>query len=219
MENKTNEPTMPEPVAGIAAQMAGFPAPWCLCGGWAVDSWLERMTREHGDVDISVFAQDQAPLFKHLQGWQLLAHRPDWSPSENEQWWDGRRTLPAGTHIHARGPDYAGPMPVGGLARSEDGFMVEFYIDERAGDDWILSRQPWITFPLEDAIVGSAWGIPVAAREIVLLFKARDLRRRDVLDFQALLPQLGDGQREWLREAISRLGHPWLSDLARKGGA
>jgi hypothetical protein len=107
-------------------------------------------------------------------------------------------------------------MPPGGLARSEDGFWVEFYLDDRSGDDWILSRQPSITFPVRNAIAEAAWGLPVVAPEILLFFKSRDMRRRDRLDFQALLAHLTQTQREWLHDAVSRLGHPWLNDLARK---
>jgi len=123
---------------------------------------------------------------------------------------------PAGTHIHARGPEAAGPMPPGGLARSEDGFRVEFYLDDRSGDDWILSRQPSITLPVRNAIAEATWGLPVVAPEILLFFKSRDLRSNDMLDFRELLPPLTPTQREWLHDAISRLGHPWLNDLARK---
>jgi hypothetical protein len=47
--------------------MSSFPAPWALCGGWAIDAWLGRQTREHGDVDVSVFLQDQRALFEHLR--------------------------------------------------------------------------------------------------------------------------------------------------------
>jgi hypothetical protein len=61
-----------------------------------------------------------------------------------------------------------------------------------------------------------AWGIPVAAAEIVLLFKSRDLRPNDVHDFQALLPLLTPSQRDWLHTAITSLGHPWLNDLANR---
>jgi hypothetical protein len=52
------------------------------------------------------------------------------------------------------------------------------------------------------------------APEVLLFYKSLDLRRRDKLDFAALAPQLTDGQRAWLREAIAAIGHPWLAELA-----
>jgi hypothetical protein len=49
---------------------------------------------------------------------------------------------------------------------------------------------------------------------VLLFFKARDLRRRDKLDLAALLPHLTQEQREWLRSAITLLGHPWQRELS-----
>lgn len=192
--------------------MASFRAPWALCGAWALDAWLGQITREHGDVDISVFAPDQRSLFEHLRGWQLLPH----GPSVGEDYadaWDGRWLEPP-SHIHAR-PDTGDALPSDGIAKEEQGFRVEFQIDDRSGDDWVLHREPRITFPVRDAITESAWGLPVVVPEVLLFFKARELRRRDKLDFAVALPHLSPQQLEWLRDAISRIGHPWLSELSR----
>ena len=64
----------PELVARVAAVMAGYGKPWCMCGGYAVDAWIGRETRDHGDLDVSVPVQDQRAIFEHLRGWQLIAH-------------------------------------------------------------------------------------------------------------------------------------------------
>ena len=195
--------------------MSSYTAPWYICGGWAVDAWLGRITRDHGDVDVSVFVQDQRALFEHLDGWQLLAHDPAWSPSENTAWWDGRRDLSATTHIHARPPELSGAVPEQGIATAEEGFNLEFYLDDRDGDDWTLLRDPPVSIPISDAVKTSPWGVPAAVPEVLLFFKSRDMRRRDKLDFGALLPGLTREQRAWLRDAIARAGHPWLSGLDR----
>ncbi|MGH7621290.1 MAG: nucleotidyltransferase domain-containing protein, partial [Gemmatimonadaceae bacterium] len=205
---------VPDAVARIAGAMRGFAPPWALCGGWAVDAWLRGITREHGDVDLSVFVQDQRALHEHLRGWQLLAHEPGWAPGTHDQWWDGEHRLSASTHIHARPPERTGPMPKYGIATDEDGFYVEFYLDDRVGDDWVLSRDAPIRVALRDAVRQSQWGVPAVSPEVLLFFKARDLRRQDKLDFAALLPRLTDAQRGWLGEAIALVGHPWLANLS-----
>ncbi|MEX0782683.1 MAG: hypothetical protein WD557_08535 [Dehalococcoidia bacterium] len=209
---------VPEPVAALAAVMATFPAPWALCGGWAVDAWLGRETREHGDVDLSVFVQDQGALFEHLRGWQLLAHDAAWQPNERDGWWDGHQLLNHPSHIHGRPPEMSGAVPPDGIATTEDGFWLDIQINERAGDEWLISRDPLMSMPLRDAVTTSPWSLPTVVPEVLLAFKARDLRRRDKLDFEALLPRLDQGQRQWLREAISRMGHPWMGALSRTGG-
>jgi len=208
---------VPEPVARVADLMSTFGPRWALCGGWAVDAWLGRETRDHGDVDIAVFIQDQRALFEHLPGWQLLAHDPVFnvdSPGTNAEWWDGRRRLHDPCHIHARPPEFSGPMPEGGLAWAKDGFTLEFYLNDRSDDEWLLSREPRVSMPLQQAVRRSAWGVPALVPEALVFYKAADLRRRDKLDFAALLPELTDEQRDWLRNAISLVGHPWSAQLS-----
>ncbi|MGH2610300.1 MAG: nucleotidyltransferase domain-containing protein, partial [Tepidiformaceae bacterium] len=207
--SETATPEVPQPVAVLATVMEMFSAPWALCGGWAIDAWLGRETREHGDVDLCVFVQDQRALFEHLSGWQLLAHDATWTPKENDEWWDGRALLNQPSHIHGRPPDRSGPVPADGIATIEDGFWLDIQIADRSRNDWLISRDPLISMPLREAVATSPWGLPTVVPEVLLAFKARDLRRRDRLDFEALLPRLDQQQRDWLRDAISLMGHPW----------
>ena len=204
--------------------MSSFRAPWALCGGWAVDAWLGRQSRDHGDIDVSVFADDQRTLFEHLPGWQLLAHDPD-RPAGNGEWWDGRRHLNAPAHIHSRPPELSGAIPKDGIATAEDGFTLEFQINLREGDEWVLSREPRMTMPLQRTVRQSDWGLPTLVPEAVLFYKAtayfgveefKDRRAQDEPDFVALLASLTKRQRDWLREAISLVhpDHPWLAQLS-----
>ena len=188
--------------------MSTFRPRWYLCGGWAVDSCLGRQTRDHADLDFSVFQDDQQAIFDHLAGWQLIGHDDNVADDSSESW-DGRRlNLPA--HIHARSHDS----------------HLDIQVNERSGSDWILSREPLITLPLRQCVQQSAWGLPTVGPEVILFYKAnpprwRDglrpaLRRRDERDFLALLLHLTEEQRYWLREAISLVqpGHPWLPQLS-----
>jgi len=194
--------------------MSTYGPMWSLCGGWAVDAWLGRQTREHGDIDVSVFAEHQHALFDHLAGWQLLAHSPD-APGHDGEWWDGRRRLNHPSHIHARPPERSGAVPAGGIATAEDGFTLEFQIDGLFGDEQILNKEPRVSLPLGRAVRLSPWGLPALVPEALLFYKSKDLRRRDKLDFLALVPHLTDEQRDWLRTAISLVGHPWVAQLSR----
>src|SRR3990170_1215220 len=133
---------VPEPVAPIAELMSAFRAPWALCGGWAVDAWLGQLTRDHADVDISVFADDQRALFDHLAGWQLVAH----DLNDTHQPWDGRH-LDLPNHIQAR-LDAAQPLPDRLDAPAQQGFSLDIQLNERSGGDWIFSREPRVTMPL-----------------------------------------------------------------------
>jgi hypothetical protein len=217
---------VPEQVSRVADVMAKFPAPWALAGGWAVDAWLGRVTREHGDVDIAVF--DQQALYKHLAGWQLIAHQDGKENQGVADLWDGRPLVPP-AHAHGRSPEESGPLPErfdeagNRIVFPEDGFWFDAPFCERSGGDWVLNAEPRVTLPLAECIRQSALGLPTVAPEVILFFKAtlyvgtkNHLRPTDEADFVALLPLLTDGQCESLREMVSRVydgEHPWVGRM------
>lgn len=204
---------VPAPVARVADGMATYRGDWSICGGWAVDAWLGRLTRDHGDVDIAVFQDELDRLFEHLDGWEVIAHDPNVAGNTSERWNGRHLDLPG--HIHARLPEANRPVP----DRLDDpagaGFGLDIQIVERSGGDWIFSREPSITAPLQRCVRESAWGLPTLCPEAILFYKASGfVRRRDELDFLALLPHLTAEQRDWLRNAISLVGHRWLPRLS-----
>lgn len=199
---------VPDPVARVADVMSTFSGWWALCGGWAVDERLGRVSREHHDVDIVVLHDDQRAIFEHLAGWRRIAH-DDSVPDATQEPWDGRQVdMPAHLHIHA-----------------QDGFEFEVNFVERSGGDWVFSHEPRVVRPLDDCVHQSAWGLPAVAPGAVLFYKAQmpqwragprfEARPHDLADFQALLPTLTGEQREWLRDALALVepGHPWLTEL------
>ena len=200
---------VPAAVAPIAELMSSYPAPWALCG--AVDAWLGRQTRDHGDVDIIAFVQDQRSLLEHLRDWQLVAHDARVSGDTPEPWRGRPLELPA--HIHAR-LDTGEDLPARGPLLPDQGFSLDIQLNDRRGGEWVLSQRPRMSIALPNSVHRPTAGLPTVVPEVLLFFKALDLRRRDRLDFLALLPHLRGEQRDWLRDAISLVGHPWLSQLS-----
>jgi hypothetical protein len=194
--------------------MSSYPRPWALCGGWAIDAWLGRLTREHGDVDLSVFDADHKELFGHLDGWQLIPHSSVIDDGSTGLWDGGR--LPVPSHIHARAPQDAGPLPEDGVCEPAKGWWLDIQIDAAEGDAWVVRREPLITARLADAIRPTPWGAPAVTPEVLLFFKAGLPRRRDWQDFVAFLPHLDGAQIAWLHDAIGRAypEHPWIDALA-----
>jgi Aminoglycoside-2''-adenylyltransferase len=210
---------VPELVARVADVMADYGKPWCMCGGWAVDAWIGKQTREHGDMDVSVLVQDQRALFEHLRGWQLIAH--DFAtpgaqsrvevPGATSRLWDGTHRIETSGHLHAR---LASGEPIPEILGPESGFWLDILFNDGSSEDWIVSRDPFISVPMPQAVQHSRWGLPTAAPEVLLFDKSKYLRWRDKLDFIRLLPRLRDEQRAWLRDAIERVGHPWVTELS-----
>src|SRR5436309_9760576 len=88
------------PVLEVARLMRGFPRPWYIAGGWAIDIFLGRETREHDDIDVSVLRNDQAKLRTHLAAWAF------------EQVVDGRAASVARRGM-AQSPGSRGPRDFG----------------------------------------------------------------------------------------------------------
>jgi len=224
----------PEPVAHIGEVMSTFQGTWALCGGWAVDVWLGRQTREHADIDITVFHDDQRAIFEQLAGCHMIADdiEPDASPDRPP--WDGhvldaehRWTWPqTPAHIHARPPGEANLTALRAWTnppydKATDDLNLEVMINERAGPDWLLNPEPRIARPIDLCFRESPAGLPTVVPEVLMFFKATAYwgqyqgtypRAADEADVRALLLQVGEDQRRWLGEAISLLvpDHPWL---------
>lgn len=192
----------------VAELMSTFRPWWALCGGWAVDAWIGEQTRDHVDIDIVTFVDDQRAVFEHLSSWNLIAHDAIVDQETTEPW-DGRRlVLPAHVHAHSDGD-----------------LELEVLINERAGEDWVLSAEPAIAVPVSRATARSPWGIPTVVPEILLFYKGTAYfgdvemtkrRSHDDVDFETLRDRLARDERTWLRDSISRLypNHPWLERLS-----
>jgi hypothetical protein len=204
--------SVPEAVAYVRDLLVGFDAPWFLCGGWAADAWLGRQTRDHGDVDITLFHHDQHAIFEHFSGWALVAHDPD-VPDDTTEPWNGRHLdLPAHIHVPTLGSPLASSSAV-----THSAFEFELMLNAVSGGRCVLDADLNVTVPLERCLQPSPWGLPTAAAEVVVFFKAGGdlMRDRDEQDFLALLPTLSEAQRSWLRVSLGKLrsDHPWLPHL------
>jgi len=177
--------------------MRGYPAPWAVAGGWAIDLALGVVSRAHADVDLAVFRDDQRLLRAHLVNWRWeYAEDGVLVPWHHEQW----LALP----IHEL------------YATSAAGLRIEILLNERDGDDWLFRRDPRVRLPLARAIVTSSSGVPALAPEVALLYKSKDPRSTDQADFAAAAPRLEASARQWLSDALGECygEHPWRAALA-----
>ena len=78
----------PYPPAEAAAVFAAYDRPWWLAGGWALDAFVGRTTRAHGDIDVAVLARDRDAVRALFAGWDLLrnAHCVWCRPAPGEPW-------------------------------------------------------------------------------------------------------------------------------------
>ena len=53
--------------ADAARLVAGYPGPWWIAGGWAIEAFTGA-GRHHGDLDLEVMRSDLPLLRRHLAG-------------------------------------------------------------------------------------------------------------------------------------------------------
>jgi hypothetical protein len=192
------EPEWPWDPLGLddaVALMEGFPGPWWVAAGWAIELYAGRAVREHRDVDILVLRDDQAAIRSQLPEWDVrIAHA-----GRLEPWPRGARIELPRSGLWARN-DPSGP------------WQLQFLLAERDGGDWWFRRDPAIRLPLDEIGLRSAGGIPYLRPELSLLFKSRDPRPQDAADFDAVLPLLDVTARSRLGAWLP-VDHPWRTRI------
>ncbi len=188
-------------IENVATLLAPLPVTWGFCGGWAIDLFLNCITRQHKDVDIAVWRTDQKLVFDFLRqkGWTLeLAEDGQLIPLPEDEY----ISLPFHT-VWCRNTNY-----------SPD--FLEILLNEAEEDKFLFRRDPSIQCPRSQAFMMSQSGLPILAPEIALLYKSKSPSRpKNRADFQTALPALNTSQRQWLAQALYKLSpeHEWLEDL------
>jgi hypothetical protein len=185
----------------IASLLHNFQCRWGVAGGWALDLFLDRVTREHQDIEVAIFREDQLVLQEYLsfRGWSFdYVHEGQLS------------TWPIGESVR---------LPIHEIwCRAQSGPVrrLEVLLNEREADTFVFRRDSRIVAPVSRTFVRSNSGIPVLAPEIVLLYKSKHaLQPKEQLDFSNALDALDTERREWLFAslALDDPGHVWLQEL------
>lgn len=191
-----------EDVIQAAKLLEDYDRPWAVCGGWAIDLFLNRATRSHKDVDFAVLRKDQLSIQEYLssRGWTLeKAVSGELIPWQMGEWLN----LPVHT-IWCKNPK-----------ASPD--FVELLFNEVNDANFHFRRDASITLPLEKMIVLSASGIPILAPEIVLLYKSKNVEASPYVgEFKKVSPYLSSEARDWILAALRKLyaNHVWLEDMS-----
>lgn len=172
---------------------------WAIAGGWAIDLWLGRQTREHHDVEVVVLRDDQVRIHElAAAGWELGCIDPLGS---------GWRTL--------RDEEVILPPSFQLKARSASG-EFDIFLETTDDDEWIFRRDRRVHRNLESVRLTTAPGIPVVAPEVHFLYAAKEPGPKNEHDFSTALPLLGHEAARWLSDglAVVHPGHHWLDALA-----
>ncbi|MFP5115201.1 nucleotidyltransferase domain-containing protein [Bacillaceae bacterium C204] len=185
-----------EQCQSITSLMAGFNKTWGIAGGWAIDHFIGKETREHKDIEIAVFRKNQLYLKDYLKEWEFKKV----IKGEFHSWENEFLELPV-HEIHA--------------SNKLNGAKIEILLNETKDNDWKFRRDLRISYPLTSVWSYSETGIPYLNPEIVLLYKVKNTREKDHQDFMTIKDYLDIEKKQWLRYAIElhEPKHKWLQYL------
>lgn len=173
------------------------PARWWLAGGHALELFVGRSWRAHGDIDAGILRSDEARVFGALRGWEIhTAH-----DGELRRLAPGEPTPRDVDSVWCRRPGAGEP------------WRFQLLLDPSDAGHWLFRRDPSLRVPLDELVTRAGDGCPCLRPEIQLLFKARHTRPKDEADFAVVAPLLSGPAHQWLRDALARVhpSHPWLA--------
>jgi len=181
--------------------MSGFSKPWCIAGGWAIDLAIGSKTREHKDIEIAVFRRDQLSLQNFLHGWEFRKCIPG-SEGLMQDWLDAEYLELPVHEIHA-------------FNLNSELKEIEILFNECDELAWFYRRDHHVTFEICKLIIKTDDGIPYLHPAVNLLYKSKNTNENDERDFEHVVNNLTIGDRNWLRESISKdlPNHKWLNKL------
>ena len=207
---------------------------YAVCGGFAMDMFVNRATRKHTDYDITVFNEDRTAILNFMlgQGWNIYQHVWDGKGTDhlvaiNSADDEIARTVfcvwavkPDCTLMTIEPKDsekglYSWKSKSGEHTKCD---FIEICFDTKEGDNFICNAEKGITRPLDKAILYND-GIPYLAPEINLYFKAHPVYMawpKTIVDYYHSAHLLNDESREWLINALKTTfpdGHEWIDRL------
>ena len=189
----------PLSVPEVEKLFSNAPFSWGLAGGYAIEQFVGTPIRDHGDIDVIVYRDQQLELQRWLSDWHLYAADP---PGTLRPWKESEY-LPYGIH------DIWGYI-------SAQAWQLQIMLTEVEGDKWFSRRSRLIGGGREDLIVIYK-GVPCIRIEVQLLYKAKNLLPKDDLDFERCLPLMSVEAKQWLSAGLEVLhpeGHPWRQLLS-----
>jgi hypothetical protein len=204
---------------------------YAVCGGFAIDLFLNRKLRRHTDFDITIFEENRKEVldFMLAEGWEIYDHIWDNEGTDHLlpiNGADDERALTVGmvwavkpgcTLLTIEPKDGEDGVFVYKMTSREieNADFIEICFDAKENHDFICNKEINIVRPLDKAILHNN-GIPYLAPEVILYHKSAPVYLtwpKTIFDFYHTAHLLNDESREWLVESLKATypdGHEWV---------
>ena len=180
--------------------LEGFSRPWWISGGWAIDAFT-GVSREHKDVDVTVFRRDLQHLRAHFAGRLHL-------------WSVGSGTLRPLDDKWPQVPAWAGQLWIREHATAP--WLLDVQLNPGGPRRWVFKRDRTVARPVDGATWIAADGLRYLRPELVLAHKVRLARETDDRDLATTLPLLDAVATRWLLDYVTQSdpSHGWRAPIA-----
>lgn len=202
--------------------MSNAQIPWAVCGGYALDLFLNREIRTHSDIDICVFESDRYKVLQYMlrNGRHVYEFRGQGKihPLDATSAYEVGRNLMC-INGHCELVKFY-PCEDNGLLYHE--FLhtginkfnyLEFLFNTTRENNFVFDKKLKIERDISKAILFNC-EIPYLAPEIVLLFKSFRSDKSDYqYDFEQTYLHMSDEQKIWFSQNLDKLypnGHIWI---------
>ena len=196
---------------------------YAFCGGFAIELFLDKTVREHGDIDISAYwdERDNIILFMQSLGWEVyelcgggMAHHITNVAHQMRIKRNIFCMTDACDMVSLTPADKPDMFLVDFDSKGQEKLaFIEFLFNDKSDNYFLYARNHDVSLSLSQAIL-SRRGIKYLAPEIVLLYKSTDTVRKGYqLDYDMAMAAMTEKQIKWLRDAIKIMnpeGHKWL---------
>lgn len=194
---------------------------WAVCGGFALDLFLEKDIRAHSDIDICVFESDRENVLDYMlkNNWLVYEFRGQGKvrPLNASLSSETGRNLMCTNGECDIVKFY--PCEDKGLLWYEffhtgikELNYLEFLFNTADEDYFVFDKNQGIKRELSKAVLFNN-GIPYLAPEIVLLYKSSRSENAEYhYDFEQTYPYMNDEQKMWFSKGLDALypnGHIW----------
>lgn len=195
---------------------------WHLCGGFAIDVFLGKETREHKDLDITVSFTDIRQCVNYLckKGWRIVApigggrFLPIGEALESDKYYFDNiwcyRDNADFIKVKDNGPFLNIEMEERNQSELD---FIEVLFNKVDESNFYYLKNPKITLDVDKSVLNIG-GVSILSPELILLYKTRNPENSAYQqDFKLTIAKLQNDEKNWLIESM-RLeypqGHPWM---------